>query len=466
MFDTATLRGRLTLAYAGALVLALLVFAIGTLAILDIVQHRLLDSELAAVAGAEASMVDVSEDGTMDASDRQRFASVAGRRVASAVVMPDGRRLVSSTSDIAGSIVRAAAAADRSFTTTVTDRGEHLRATFVPITNAGKRVATIAVWSDIETIGTIDRKLGLAFGIAIPLFAILATLAGSAIAARGLAPLEQIVSDASEIEAHEMRARVRLPHTRELSRLATALNRMLERLNEAFDRERRFSSDASHELRAPLAIIVAEADLALAANRSPAEYRHAIETIALEADTLEALTRSLLATARANAAEPAPAEFVDLADVAGSVTARARILADARGVVIRASLEPDAVVVGGADDIEEAVLTILHNAIKHAALRGAITVEVEVRSDHVQLRIGDDGSGFSADALEHAFDRFWREAAGDTVASGHGLGLSIARSIVERYRGSITLANRHGGGAIVTMCLPKAPQNGGPERSR
>ena len=154
MFDLATLRGRLTLAYAAALVLALVVFAIGTLVLLDVVQHRLLDSELAAVATAEASMVDVSADGTMDESDRQRFESAAGRRVASAVVMPDGRTLVSSTSGVSPFIARVAATADHRFTTTLGNRGEHVRATFVPLVNVGKRVATIAVWSDAEAIGS------------------------------------------------------------------------------------------------------------------------------------------------------------------------------------------------------------------------------------------------------------------------------------------------------------------------
>ena len=454
MFDTATLRGRLTLAYTGELVLALVVFAIGTLFILDVVQHRLLDSELTAVAGAEASLVDVSVDGTMDASDRQRFESAAGRRVASAVIMPDGRTLVSSTSDIPESITRVAATADHQFTTTLADRGEHLRTTVVPLAAQGKRVATIAVWSDVEVIGTIDRKLGIAFAIAIPLFGILATLTSSAIAGRGLAALEQIVSDASEIEAHETSARVRLPATRELNELATTLNHMLARLNGAFDRERRFTSDASHELRAPLSIILAEADLALAAERNPVEYRRALEIIALEAQALEALTRNLLATARAEMAQAAPLATVDLGDVAASVAARAQILADARDVTIRASLMADAVVPGAADDIEQAVLTIMHNAIKHASSHGSITVDLEVVSDRVELRIADDGPGFSTDALEHAFDRFWRGGDGDMT--GHGLGLSIARSIVGRYRGTIVLDNGRNGGAIVTICMPKA----------
>ena len=464
MFDVSTLRGRLTLAYAGALMLALVVFAAGTLAILDIVQHRLLDSELVAVARAEASMVDVSENGTLDPVDRQRFVSAAGRRVSSMVVLPNGRELVASTAEVSVSVARVAASADHSFTATFKDGHAHLRATFVPIVNAGKRVAVIAVWSEVETIGTLDRKLALAFAIAIPLFAILVAFAGSAITARGLAPLEQIIADASEIEAHETHARVRLPHTRELSRLATTLNRMLERLNDSFDRERRFTSDASHELRAPLAIIMAEADLALITDRTPAQYRQAIETIALEADALEGLTRRLLATARATASAAAPAQTADLAEIASSVAARTRSLAAARGVTIRTELAPDAVVACAADDIEEAVLTIVHNAIKHASAQGTISIDVAVRAAEVELRVGDDGSGFSAAALEHAFDRFWREAD-DGDASGHGLGLSIAHAIVNRYSGSLALANGNGAGAVVTMRLPKTPHEGSANRS-
>lgn len=456
MFETSTLRGRLTLAYAAALISALVLFAVVTLVTLDSVQHRLLDAELSAVAAAEASAVDLSEAGTIDAPDRARFTSVAGRRVFSAVITSGGRALVASTLDIPRQIERAAAMTGTTSLTTLGDRGGHVRVAFVPIRNATSRVATIAVWSDIETIGTIDRNVGIIFVVALPLFAIFAALTGSAIARRGLAPLEQIIADASEIESHNLNARVTQPRTRELNRLATTVNRMLGRLSDAFERERRFSSDASHELRAPLSVILAEADLALATDRDVTEYRRALETIALEADALESLTRNLLASARVGSERVHSSQPVDLGEVATGVTERLRILAGNRDVTFRTDLPTGTQVMGDLDELERAVLTIVHNAIKYASLHGTIAITLASAGDTIELCVADDGPGFSEEALEHAFDRFWRGDPGE-AARGHGLGLAIARSIVESSDGTITVANGAQGGALVTLRFHIAP---------
>lgn len=456
MFDPKTLRGRLTFAYSGVLLLALLLFAFFTLIAFDAVQRRVLDAELSAVASAEALTVDIASDGTLDLSDQKGFTAIAGRHVSVAIVKPDERIVISSTSGQSEVITQAAAAAERRYTATLTDRGEDFRATFVPLASSGRHVGTIAVWSDVETIGVLDRNLGLVFAVAIPVFGILATFGGDAIARRGLIPLERIISDASLIDAHDVSARLALPSTKELSRLAMTLNGMLERIKAAFDRERQFTADASHELRAPLAIILAEADLALAAERSGPEYQLALETIAIEADGLEALTRNLLATVRAGDSDAAPAELVDLGEVAASVAARMQNIACDRGLTLRVSSDPDAVIVGDANQIEQAILTIVHNAVKYARSECVICVDSVSQSAYVLVRVNDDGPGFSADAREHGFDRFWGENAGPAFAKGHGLGLAIARATVERCHGTITLMNRCEGGAMVTVLFPKA----------
>lgn len=457
MFNTATLRGRLTLAYAVALVIALTIFAGATLVAFDSVQHRLLDTELSAVAAGEASSLELGPDGTIDASDRRRFASLAGRHVQSAVILPGGRTLVASIVRTPEVIAHAAAGGQHTVTTTLDDEGDHIRATFVPVMSAGKLAATIAVWSDVETIATLDTRLALVFATAIPLSGLLATLAGRIIAGRGLAPLETMIGDASRIEAHDVQARVALPRTTELARLAATLNAMLQRLNDAFDRERRFTSDASHELRAPLSIIIAESDLALSTQRSASDYRRALETIAIEADGLEALTRDLLASARSTRADTPLARPVDLAEVVGSVVGRVRNLLRERDLTIDETSTEGAIVIGDADRIERVVLTLVHNAIRYAREHGRIEIDVVARDAAIELSVADDGPGFSEEALEHAFERFWSECARADGDRGHGLGLTIARTSIELAGGSVVLRNRADGGAIVIVSLPKAP---------
>jgi two-component system OmpR family sensor kinase len=230
---------------------------------------------------------------------------------------------------------------------------------------------------------------------------------------------------------------------------------MLDRLQHAFDRERRFTSDASHELRAPLSVIRAEADLALRKERTAAEYRAALETIASEADALEALTRDLLTVARADAGAVAvPLTAIDLSAVAADAVARLAVLAHERGVRVHVDAAPNALVRGERDGLERAVITVLHNAIKYASPNGTVGVRVMHNGDAVELCVSDDGRGFSAEALQRAFDRFWREAR---TLPGSGLGLAIAKATVERFGGTIAIANGAGSGGIVRVRFPAQP---------
>lgn len=452
MFAKPTLRGRLTLSYTLALLLALLSFATLALVAIDTVQRHAIESELRAVAQDEAATVGYDADAdTITASGAARFGSVAGSRVASALLAEDGHPLVASAARIPEAIVRSAAAADGTVITTLRDRGDDLRAVFVPMASGGVRRATIAAWSDISPIERVDRKIGISFAIAIPFITGFATFLGSTIARRGLAPLDRIIADASEIEANALSARITQPNAVELHRLATTLNRMLERLDAAFERERQFTNDASHEFRAPLSVILAEADLTLSAERTNGQYKRSLETIVIEAEAMERLTRNLLSTARRSDGDPAPAAaLLDLGDIAQAAVSRMQILADRRGVLVLADCTGEAVIAANADEIEQAVVTILHNAIKFAAPHGTVRLTVCASERFVEIRVSDDGPGFSELALAHAFDRFWRESGSDRHA-GHGLGLPIARTIVERHGGMIALANAADGGAVVAL---------------
>jgi two-component system OmpR family sensor kinase len=196
---------------------------------------------------------------------------------------------------------------------------------------------------------------------------------------------------------------------------------------------------------------LAEADLTLSAERTNGQYKRSLETIAIEAEAMERLTRNLLATARRSDGDAAPAAtLLDLGDVAQAAVSRMQILADRRGVIVRSDCTGEATIAADPDEIEQAVVIVVHNAIKFAAPRGTVRVSVFTSERFVEIRVSDDGPGFSESALAHAFDRFWRESGSDRQ-SGHGLGLPIARAIVERHRGTVTLANAADGGAVVAL---------------
>ncbi|GAC1546307.1 MAG: ATP-binding protein [Candidatus Velthaea sp.] len=455
MLDPATLRGRLTLVYASALALAIVFFAAGTLLFLDHTQKRILDQRLTDAGHAMSAVVLDETAGrvVLDERDRHQFSEIVGVSLDAGVVFNDGRVVASTASKVPASIlaaVREANPIQRLITVGVGE--DRLRVRIIPFGKAGPNGAVV-VWRDIEPITNLDRRAALAFGVAIPVLVLFVVLGAGAVAARGLRPLETMAALASEIEAHDLTQRLNFPSKpRELGRLGATFDRMLERLQAAFTRERTFTSDASHELRAPLAVIRAEADLALRRERSPDEYRRALQAIADEADALEALTRDLLHVARNDQAGSAADESVDLTGVAGRIVERLDVLARAKKITTTYCPGPALTVHDNALDIERAAIAIVHNAIKYAPEGGHVDVYVERDNGRAVLRVRDDGAGFSQTALAHALERFWRD---DTSRGGEGtgLGLPIAQALIRRSGGMLRLGNapEHGGEVVVSF---------------
>jgi signal transduction histidine kinase len=457
MLDPATLRGRLTWTYAIALVAALVAFSISVLVVLDRAQRTGMDVQLTTIADAALAIVDVKHGVvSLDADDRRQLQQVAGAKADAAVFAADGA-LVAATSVAVPTEVRAAAmpTIPRGVQTR-SAAGDALRILTVSIVAGPKDVGVIAVWRDSGDIAAVDRRLGLTFALTIPAIAALAILLGGAIARRGLAVLDRIATLAGEIEAHDIGRRLNLPpRGDELGRLAATFDRMLDRLGAAFARERRFTSDASHELRAPLSVIRAEADLALRKDREPAEYRAALAVILEQADDLEHLTRELLAAARAENAAGAVAAASDLDGITRAVGARFERIAADRGVTIEVhdSSDDRRLVRVDSATIERALVPIVHNAIVHA--QSVVELRMARNDGFEEVIVCDDGPGFSDEALQRAFDRFWRDDA-NRSREGSGLGMAIAQAIVVRAAGSIAIGNRDSGGAAVRIRLPRA----------
>jgi signal transduction histidine kinase len=284
------------------------------------------------------------------------------------------------------------------------------------VVRGGVAYGTVAAWESDAWIGAFDRAMALA---------ILA--AGGALVTLGV-----LLS----------------------RRTADTFDEMLARIEAAYLREKRFAADASHELRTPLAVIKAESDLALRRPRDAGEYRAAIESIAREAERLEEVTDQLLAAARSYV-ESHDVGTIDLGDLAAEIVERVRPAAEVRDVGIRIAADGVALARANWPTVERALLAVVHNAILHAPKAGSVELRIEQAPKEVCIRVADDGAGFSAEALANATERFWR---GDAARSrgGTGLGLAIARSMAEANGGSIRLANRQEGGALVTLTLPRA----------
>lgn len=231
--------------------------------------------------------------------------------------------------------------------------------------------------------------------------------------------------------------------------VAHSFEEMLARVETAYARERRFAGDASHELRAPLAVLHAETELALRREREPDEYRRALHSIQRETSRLEALVEELLAAARADVDAHAR-EHVDLSRLVRDLCLRVQPAATVRDVSVHSVTEGTILVEANPTMLERALLAIANNAIAFARTGGKVQLSVRRSDGSVQIEISDDGPGFSPEGLAHATERFWR---GDPARprGGTGLGLAIARTLLEANQASLQLTNRSEGGACVTV---------------
>jgi signal transduction histidine kinase len=319
------------------------------------------------------------------------------------------------------------------------------------VTRSGQRYGTVAVWQSSTWIGEFDRNAAIvSIGVGLLLIA-LGAIVSRRVAQRVLAPVGEIASLAERIEAYDLSARLNASSRDELGRLCASFDRMLDRLQSAFGRERRFVADASHELRAPLAVLRAETDLALRRPRQNEEYRSALESIAREAARLEELVDELLAASRAEV-DARQRQTVDAGDLVRQLGDRVRPAAAARGIDVRIETDGSALAQANRATLERALMAVAHNAIQYGRDDGIVCLRAIRNGDSVRIQIVDDGPGFTSDALAHATERFWR---GDMAHSrgGSGLGLSIARTLVEANRGTLQLANSTEGGALVTIEL-------------
>jgi len=430
------LRDRLARTVAVAILAAVTLFAAVSIYSVDRALRYGFDSRLLTMAQAMATAVDVHHGKlSVDAKDLAELQTLhAG--VPFAILDPGGRL-------IAGDVPPA-------------PQTGGLRISSAPVLREGVSYGSVTVWQPDVWIRDFDRTAALiSLAVGVVLLA-LGTLAARRAATVALAPLERVASLSERIEAHDLSTRLHADASDELGRLCASFDRMLDRLEAAFSRERRFVADASHELRAPLAVLRAETELALRRERTPAEYRAAIASVAREALRLEDLVDELLAAARSDI-DARSRESLSASDLLLDVARRVEPAAMLREVYLRFASDGNCVAFAHRATLERALLAIVHNAIGFAREGGEVDMRVAGSDDDdfVRIEIADDGQGFSSEALQHATERFWR---GDSARSrgGTGLGLAIARTMVEANGGVLRLANREGGGALVSIVLNRA----------
>ncbi len=333
-----------------------------------------------------------------------------------------------------------------------------------PVPIAGG-IGTLLVVRDLAGTEAGLRQTVTAVLVAGPVLLLPACVGGYFLAGRALAPIQRINQTARRIQAQDLTLRIGSSvGGGEIGELAQTIDEMLERLALAFERQRRFTADAAHELRTPLAVVTAEASLTLHRRRSPAEYRRVLETIVQESERLRVLVQDLLMLARTEQGEELGQPRASaLSGICAEATARVSRQAAAKDVQIAADLTADPIVWGDPIWLGQMLENLLDNAVKYSPPGGLLRLRLREAEDRVYLEVADNGSGIEAVHLPHIFERFYRADAArsrDTEKAGLGLGLAICRWIAEAHGGTIEVESTPGQGASFTVRLPREPAAG------
>lgn len=278
------------------------------------------------------------------------------------------------------------------------------------------------------------------------------------ITSRALRPITSIVDTAQRIATGDLSERIPVRSaSSELGHLSTVLNDTFAQLESTFARQARFTADAAHELRTPVAIILSQAQRVLTRERDPATYQRTLEACVSAARRLNQLTESMLTLATHDGdAISVKHEPCDLAVIARETAEPLQPLAEERHIALELNLAP-APCIGDALRLSQIVLNLLSNALDHTPDGGRISLRTTTDSDQSLFTITDTGSGIAEEHLPRIFDRFYRADASRTrTIGGAGLGLSICKAIADEHGATLEVASELNKGSVFKLMLPRA----------
>lgn len=305
------------------------------------------------------------------------------------------------------------------------------------------------VVSKNERINILYNTVRLSFWL-LPLLALLAILGGYAITRRSFLPIQQIADSAEEIgKSGDLSRRLDIGWGRdEIHQLASTFNGMFDRLEKAFETERQFTSDASHELRTPTAVILAQAQYGLELADSEEEYRESLEVIKRQAERMNDIINQLLFFTRLDqGSEPVNMEETNLSVLVAEICKDQRLIS-CKHISVKDDIQPDINVETDRNLFTRMLNNLFSNAYKYGKEKGTITMTLTRMGDDAVLRLTDDGIGISRENLERIWNRFYQvePSRNEDAGGGLGLGLSIVKQITSLLGGKISVESEEGRG--------------------
>ena len=292
--------------------------------------------------------------------------------------------------------------------------------------------------------------------IILPIILIVTFLGALWISSRTFKPIEKIVATANSInDADDLTDRIALKRgPKEMKQLAGAFDRMFERLEKVFDAERQFTSDASHELRTPTAIILAECDRAKRKAKTPEDYRESIDNISEQGKRMSALIDELLGITRLQqGTERYPLSKGDLSEFV-TLSCEEFVPADDRGIRMETEIDPGIECSFNASLMSRVIYNLLQNAYKYGRDNGYVRLSLSREDSDAVIRVKDNGIGIKKEDLDKIWQRFWQADSSRGSEGGNGLGLAMVKEIAELHGGSVTAESTEGRGSEFIFSLP------------
>lgn len=310
------------------------------------------------------------------------------------------------------------------------------------------------------TVRDIEDTLYDIFSVFLFVFPIvlgLSILGGLVLSRLSLKQIDNIARNADEITGSNLSLRLEEVETNdEIGHLTKTLNRMIERLETAFKQVKRFTSDASHELKTPLTILRGELEVALKSQKSQKQYQIVIASALEEVLRLSNVVTSLLDLSRADSGQVKMTfRYENLSRLISDLAEDTEILADKKNIEVTDAIERNVYVEFDSDRMHQAVLNIIDNAIKYTPKNGKIKLSLFKFARAVEFHIEDSGMGISPEKSQYIFDRFYRvDEARSSEIHGTGLGLSIVKLIIDAHNGNIAVSSKLNEGSIFKITLP------------
>lgn len=329
-----------------------------------------------------------------------------------------------------------------------------------PVYEADKLQAVVLMAHPMDVISQSLNRLLITLEAVFVLYLIPTAFGGYLLARGGLQPVSVIIGKLRRISSENLNEKIENPGTGdEIEELAHTFNKLLDRLNQAFTRERQFIADVAHELKTPLSTFKGSIEVALSKRRSTGEYRKVLSETIIDIDRLSATVNNILDLAWVESESTKNRNAVlDVSKLAGELKDFVSQMAHYKKISITGNIRPGIKIFGIKDKLERAFLNILDNAVKYTHPGGKISVTLQKRGDEAVFSVKDNGIGIEQTDLPHIFQRFYR-GSGTDASLGSGLGLSISSAIISAHRGKIEVKSAIGQGTVVRVSLPRADKS-------